>query len=68
LNGYEVAVRLRKEGFANEPLIAISGYGQPDDRERCRQAGFDHHLVKPVENSALLALLREVEPEETSAM
>ena len=48
MNGFEVARTLRDEGFANEVIVAVSGYGQPEDRERSRQAGFDDHLVKPV--------------------
>jgi CheY-like chemotaxis protein len=40
-------------------LIAVSGYGQTQDRERSKQAGFDHHLVKPVDFNALLAILAE---------
>jgi signal transduction histidine kinase len=58
LDGYEVARRLR--GMAAGPetlLIALTGYGQDTDRERSRQAGFNHHLIKPVEPQTLLALL-----------
>ena len=39
-------------------LIAISGYGQPEDRERSKAVGFDHHLVKPIDCAELLALMR----------
>ena len=41
-------------------LVAVTGYGQPDDRRRTREAGFDHHLVKPVDFDALHALLATV--------
>jgi CheY-like chemotaxis protein len=57
MNGYEVAVEVRRrEGGASTMLIAVTGYGQSDDRQRSKAAGFDHHLVKPVDISELLAL------------
>jgi PAS domain S-box-containing protein len=60
LDGYEVARRLRAAPeYARVRLIAISGYGQAQDRERSKDAGFDHHLVKPVEIDSLLAILAE---------
>jgi CheY-like chemotaxis protein/two-component sensor histidine kinase len=49
MNGYEVASRLRQmPTFEQATLVAITGYGQADDRRRAREAGFDHHLTKPV--------------------
>jgi signal transduction histidine kinase/ActR/RegA family two-component response regulator len=59
MNGYEIAKTLRDEGFANEMIVAVSGYGQPEDRERSRQAGFDDHLVKPVHQDALVMVLQQ---------
>ncbi len=60
LDGYHVAETLRHEsGFADVRFIAVSGYGQPEDRRRTREAGFDHHLVKPVKFQALLSILSE---------
>ena len=60
LNGYEVARRLRaQEATRGVVLIAISGYGQEEDRSRSRAAGFDHHLVKPVEPLEVEALLAQ---------
>jgi signal transduction histidine kinase len=54
LNGYEVARQLRKlPGAAELRLIALTGYGQAEDRARAFEAGFDDHLVKPVDNSVL---------------
>jgi two-component system CheB/CheR fusion protein len=48
LDGYEVARRLRSEpGLGKTRLIALSGYAQPEDRERARQAGFEAHVAKP---------------------
>jgi two-component system, chemotaxis family, CheB/CheR fusion protein len=38
-------------------LVAVTGWGQEEDRRRSREAGFDHHLIKPVEPDALLKLL-----------
>jgi PAS domain S-box-containing protein len=59
LDGYEVARRLRQERrFENTTLVALTGYGQEGDRERSRAAGFDHHLVKPVDVGELERLLR----------
>jgi PAS domain S-box-containing protein len=58
MSGYEVASRLRAEDFGRNLLIvAVSGYGQDEDRRRSREAGFDYHLVKPIDHDALLTLL-----------
>jgi PAS domain S-box-containing protein len=58
MDGYEVALRMRDDPrLAKTRLIAISGYGQEEDRQRSRKAGFDHHLVKPVDIDVLLDLL-----------
>ena len=58
MDGYAVAARLREEVQDPLPtLIAITGYGQPEDRARALAAGFDHHLVKPVDPEMLLRLI-----------
>jgi PAS domain S-box-containing protein len=57
LNGYEVARRLREHSDRRYRLIALTGWGQDEDRERAREAGFDHHLVKPVDVDQLGRLL-----------
>ncbi|HYO15096.1 MAG TPA: response regulator [Thermoanaerobaculia bacterium] len=58
MNGYELAVRLREQpAFQRTPLIALTGYGQEEARHRSKEAGFDCHLVKPIEPDALDALL-----------
>jgi CheY-like chemotaxis protein len=59
-DGYEVArrVRLIPHGRAIL-LVALTGYGQPEDRRRAEEAGFDVHLVKPVEPDAICALVAE---------
>ncbi len=60
MDGIELAGRLRAlPGKASATLIALTGYGQESDRERSRRAGFGHHLVKPVDSSALLAALAQ---------
>jgi CheY-like chemotaxis protein len=56
MDGYELAARIRSDGRALR-LIAVTGYGQETDRERSRAAGFERHLVKPIELSELLAAL-----------
>ena len=58
LDGYEVARRLRRQpGGGDAVLVALTGYGQESDRHKAREAGFDHHLTKPVEPEALQDLL-----------
>ena len=58
MNGYEVARAIRARfPKAATTLVALTGWGQEDDRRRARDAGFDHHLVKPAELDALQALL-----------
>ena len=58
MNGYEVAQRLRQRpGLENLLLVAMTGWGQEEDRRRSQEAGFDHHLVKPAEPEALHKLL-----------
>jgi two-component system, chemotaxis family, CheB/CheR fusion protein len=60
LSGYEVASELRKGGSCKESvIIAISGYGQEEDRRRSRESGINHHLVKPIEHNSLLTLLSQ---------
>jgi signal transduction histidine kinase len=59
LNGYEVARRVRQVLGDKIRLIALTGYGQPDDQERTRAAGFDQHLVKPVNPRLLSRLLQD---------
>jgi CheY-like chemotaxis protein len=54
MDGYEVAQRLRElPGLRDIRLVAVTGYGQSDDRLRARDAGFDDHLTKPVEFAVL---------------
>ena len=61
LNGYDAARRIREAPWGTGiTLVAISGWGQDSDREKSRAAGFDAHLVKPVEFSALDQILSQV--------
>jgi len=61
LDGYQVAERLRRDvGLDRALLVAMTGYGQPEDRRRSREAGIQHHFVKPVEPFVLRDLLAEV--------
>ena len=59
LNGYEVAKLLRSEPWGSRlTLIAMTGWGQDDDKRMAREAGFDHHLTKPVDTNLLEDLIR----------
>jgi CheY-like chemotaxis protein len=57
MDGYQVARELRMEEFGKAArIIAITGYGQEEDRRRSYEAGFDHHLVKPIDFNSLTTL------------
>jgi two-component system, sensor histidine kinase len=59
LDGLEVARRLRQDARAQGThLIALTGYGQREDRQAVTAAGFDTHLIKPVDFDKLLKMLR----------
>jgi CheY-like chemotaxis protein len=59
LNGYDVCRGIRRQPWAgNTKLVALTGWGQASDRAKTTQAGFDAHLVKPVEYSELLSAVR----------
>ena len=63
LNGYETARRIRQEPWGQEvALVALSGWGQRRDRARTAEAGFCAHLVKPVSEAQLLAVLADLAP------
>jgi CheY-like chemotaxis protein len=60
MDGYELARRLRGEvGLRDVLLVALSGYGGPNDRSRSRAAGIDAHVVKPMAQDVLNKLLSE---------
>ncbi|MGH8291376.1 MAG: ATP-binding protein [Steroidobacteraceae bacterium] len=61
LDGYQIASSFRKEPMSNRVLlVALTGYGTPDARERSRAAGFDHHLIKPIDPEVLRELMVSV--------
>ncbi|HEX9671214.1 MAG TPA: chemotaxis protein CheB [Thermoanaerobaculia bacterium] len=63
LDGYEVARRLRRRRrMAKALLVALTGYGQEEDRHRALEAGFDHHLIKPVIPQAVYELVASSRP------
>jgi CheY-like chemotaxis protein/anti-sigma regulatory factor (Ser/Thr protein kinase) len=66
LDGYEVARQVRARLGESIRLIALTGYGQPEDRARALEAGFDLHLVKPVNPQQLSAVLAD--PDKLSAL
>ena len=63
MSGYEVARRIRDQGRGSETiLVALTGWGQEEDRNRSREAGFHHHMTKPVDFKALQKLLLGMKP------
>ena len=65
MSGHEVARAIRNlSGYEDLLLVAMTGYGQPEDRRRSREAGFDVHLVKPVGLKALEDLLQSSRTEQ----
>ena len=64
MDGYALARKLREDPrLQNTRLIALTGYGQESDRAKSAEAGFDHHLVKPVSYQQLKDLLSQIETE-----
>lgn len=62
IDGYEVLHRLREQSGSSQPLVAaVTGFGQPEDRRRTQDAGFDRHLVKPFGPDVLMALIQSLE-------
>jgi len=65
-NGYDVARRIRQQPWGKDiVLMAVTGWGQEADRKQTIEAGFDHHLVKPVNPSVLAKLLVSLPPRAT---
>ena len=61
MDGYQIAERLRQQANGTPPrLIAVTGYGRDEDRERTRAAGFDRHLLKPLDLERLRKLLESM--------
>ena len=61
MNGYDVAKKLRHELCPDALIIAVSGYGDPEVQRRTKEAGFDHHLVKPIDFHTLMTLVSRPE-------
>jgi len=63
LNGYEAARKIRDEPWGRGMvLVALTGWGQEGDREKSKAAGFNGHMVKPLDHAALIELLAELLP------
>jgi CheY-like chemotaxis protein len=69
LNGYELARRIREQDWGRGVLlIAVTGWGGADHRRQTSEAGFDHHLTKPVDPAALTRLLVSLQTEADDAI
>lgn len=63
MDGHEVAREVRRRPWGREPrIIAVTGWGQAEDRRRTRESGFDLHLVKPVDPDHLLDVVADASP------
>jgi CheY-like chemotaxis protein len=58
-DGHDFMRRLRAENVS-APAVALTGYGRPEDRDRARDAGFQMHVVKPLDTDALIAMLEDL--------
>jgi CheY-like chemotaxis protein len=68
LNGYEVCRRIRERPWGKDVmLVAVTGWGQEEDRDQSKAAGFDTHVVKPVDREAVGTLLASLAPRERTA-
>jgi CheY-like chemotaxis protein len=62
MNGYEAARAIRQQPWGHDMvLVAITGWGQQEDRKRSDEAGFDHHMIKPVDSDKLMSSLAGLE-------
>jgi len=59
MSGYDVARALRAQG-SRQTIVAVTGWGDTAAKRQAREAGFDHHLVKPVDEADLIGLLGDV--------
>lgn len=60
MSGYELARALRREATESLLLVAVTGYGAAADKQNAKEAGFDCHMTKPIEPSALAGILNRV--------
>ncbi len=69
MNGYEACAQIRKQRWGKQMVIvALTGWGQDEDRKRSEEAGFDRHLVKPVDGQTVARLIGELEKNDTAAV
>ena len=62
LNGLDVCRRIRQQPWGQHiVMVALTGWGQEDDRRKSQEAGFDHHMVKPLEYNELMKLLASLD-------
>ena len=67
MNGYEACAAIRStEHGKHMHIIAVSGWGQEEDRNKSREAGFDGHMVKPMEKATLERVIAEAQPHGTT--
>jgi signal transduction histidine kinase/ActR/RegA family two-component response regulator len=66
LDGYEVAREVREQVGANVVLVAVSGFGQPEDKRRALESGFDEHITKPADVNDIENVLRRFPPRNSS--
>lgn len=63
MNGYDACRHIRQQPWGQGMIIiAVTGWGQDEDRRRSHEAGFNHHVVKPVDAASLVKLLASLEP------
>jgi CheY-like chemotaxis protein len=62
LDGYEVAARVRRSVGQDVVLVAVSGFGQPEDKRKAMDAGFDEHITKPADVTDIESLLSRLPP------
>ena len=63
MNGYEACRRIREQPWGKKPaIIALTGWGQEEDRQRSKEAGIDHHLVKPIKMATFHELWAKLSP------
>lgn len=68
MSGHDLARRVRDASWGRHVrLIAVTGWGQDDDRARSREAGFDEHLTKPVDPDVLLGVIHRTSPPDEAA-
>lgn len=68
LNGYEACRRIREQPWGKRmTLVALTGWGQEEDRQRSKEAGFDNHLVKPLDYDALMRVLASLRTSESAS-